>query len=178
MDTFGTGTDPAILLIHGAGNNRFAWHDEFCARLAGRFVVRFDCTGASVDAMTRDALRVLDEAGIDRAHVVGLSLGGVVAQELALEYAARVADDATSVRTFIESPFDWGEPSRPRLGEIGMPTLVIHGTQDPMFPLEHGETLANELPDATLLVLPETGHEYPPRRHWDTVASAILQHTR
>ena len=46
-----------------------------------------------------------------------------------------------------------------------------------MFPLEHGETLAREIPGAALLVLPETGHEYPPRRHWDTVVAAILQHT-
>src|SRR5690349_14361543 len=84
MDTYGAKADPAILLIHGAGNNRFA-------RLAGRFVIRFDCTGAGVGAMTRDALRVLDETGVDRAHVVGLSLGGIVAQELALEHPARVA---------------------------------------------------------------------------------------
>jgi pimeloyl-ACP methyl ester carboxylesterase len=241
MDTYGDKTDPAILLIHGAGNNRFAWHDDFCARLAagGRFVIRYDFAGASVDALTEDALGTL---GDRQAHIVGLSLGGIVGLRLALDhpdrvltltllsttpggddlpapahglfddapdvpdwsdreatitflveseraysprfdeaaarvYATRVADDPTAVKTFIESPFEWGEPARTRLNELRAPTLVIHGADDPMFPLEHGETLASEIEGATLLVLPETGHEYPPRRHWDTVISAMLSHT-
>ena len=74
MDTYGVKTDPAILLIHGAGNTRYAWHEDFCKRLAGsgRFVIRHDFAGAGVDAWVQEALRVLD----DRAHVVGLSLGG------------------------------------------------------------------------------------------------------
>ena len=67
MDTYGVKTDPAILLIHGAGSSRYAWHEDFCERLAGggRFVIRHDGTGASVDARVQEALRVLD----DRAHL-------------------------------------------------------------------------------------------------------------
>ena len=62
-----------------------------------------------------------------------------------------------------------------RLGEITAPTLVIHGDDDPLFPLEHGQALAREIPDAELLVLEGVGHEYPPPRTWDTVVPAILQ---
>jgi len=53
---------------------------------------------------------------------------------------------------------------------------VIHGTEDPMFPLEHGEALAREIPDARLLTLEKAGHGVE-RADWETIASAILAHT-
>jgi pimeloyl-ACP methyl ester carboxylesterase len=56
------------------------------------------------------------------------------------------------------------------------PTLVIHGTADPMFPLEHGEALADEIPGAELLRLEAAGHGVE-RADWDIIASAILDHT-
>jgi pimeloyl-ACP methyl ester carboxylesterase len=71
---------------------------------------------------------------------------------------------------------DVGEPVRDRLGEIVAPTLVIHGDRDPVFPLGHAETLAQEIPDARLLVLEGTGHELP-HVVWDRVVPAILKHT-
>jgi predicted alpha/beta hydrolase family esterase len=46
---------------------------------------------------------------------------------------------------------------------IRAPTLVFHGTDDPLFPYEHALALANEIPGARLIVLSETGHEYFPR---------------
>jgi pimeloyl-ACP methyl ester carboxylesterase len=52
-----------------------------------------------------------------------------------------------------------GEVSRQSLSSIAVPTLVIHGTEDPMFPLEHGEALAREIPGARLLTLEETDTE-------------------
>jgi pimeloyl-ACP methyl ester carboxylesterase len=69
-----------------------------------------------------------------------------------------------------------GEPSQHRLDEITVSTLVIHGTDDPLFPLEHGVALARAIPNADLLQLDGTGHELP-RRTWDVVVPAILAHT-
>jgi pimeloyl-ACP methyl ester carboxylesterase len=72
---------------------------------------------------------------------------------------------------------DGGEPVRPRLGEIRAPTLVLHGTEDPLFPYGHAEALAAEIPRARLLPLEGMGHEMPPRPVWDQVVAAILDHT-
>ncbi|WP_427884775.1 alpha/beta fold hydrolase [Kribbella sp. GL6] len=89
VDTFGEPSDPPVLLIG------LSWPDEFCARLTGRYVVRYDLrdTGRSTyvdpDAPTYD-LRdlVADAAGLldGPAHVVGLGVGGFVAQLLALDH--------------------------------------------------------------------------------------------
>jgi pimeloyl-ACP methyl ester carboxylesterase len=69
-----------------------------------------------------------------------------------------------------------GEPSHEPLSSITEPTLVIHGTADPMFPLEHGQALAEEIPDARLLTLEGAGHGVY-RADWETIVSAILEHT-
>jgi pimeloyl-ACP methyl ester carboxylesterase len=57
-----------------------------------------------------------------------------------------------------------------------VPTLVIHGSADPMFPLEHGETLADEIPGARLLTLEDAGHGVD-RADWETIVRAIVEHT-
>jgi pimeloyl-ACP methyl ester carboxylesterase len=54
-----------------------------------------------------------------------------------------------------------GEPVRSRLRQIGVPALVLHGTEDPLFPLGHGEALAREIPSARLVLLEHAGHELP-----------------
>jgi fermentation-respiration switch protein FrsA (DUF1100 family) len=66
---------------------------------------------------------------------------------------------------------------RERLGEVSAPTLVLHGTEDPMFPYGHALALAHEIPGARLVPLEGTGHEVPPREVWVIVVPAILQHT-
>jgi pimeloyl-ACP methyl ester carboxylesterase len=70
-----------------------------------------------------------------------------------------------------------GAPIRPRLGKIRVPTLVLHGTDDPMFPYGHGEVLAREIRGARLIPLEGVGHEMPPAAVWDVVIPAILSHT-
>ncbi|NED94331.1 alpha/beta hydrolase [Phytoactinopolyspora alkaliphila] len=70
-----------------------------------------------------------------------------------------------------------GEPIRHRLREIDVPTLVMHGTADPLFPLSHGEALAREIPGARFLPLEGGGHEFPAVDVWDVVVPAILDHT-
>lgn len=67
-------------------------------------------------------------------------------------------------------------PPLPALSSITAPTLVIHGSADPMFPLEHGRTLAEEIPGAALLVLDGAGHGVY-REDWGTIVPAILEHT-
>jgi pimeloyl-ACP methyl ester carboxylesterase len=69
-----------------------------------------------------------------------------------------------------------GEARSGTLSSISAPTLIIHGTADPTFPIEHGEALAHEIPGATLLPLEGAGHGVD-RADWDTIAGAILEHT-
>ncbi|MEU6146147.1 alpha/beta fold hydrolase [Streptomyces sp. NPDC047081] len=69
-----------------------------------------------------------------------------------------------------------GEQSRKGLSSIAVPTLVIHGTADPMFPFEHGRALAQEIPTADLLALEDAGHGVE-RADWETIAEAVLRHT-
>ena len=103
---FGSPGDPAVLLIMGLMASMLWWPEAFCERLAGagRFVIRYDNRdsgrstsyepgqpGYSIDDMARDAVAVLDGYGIERAHVVGMSLGGMIAQLVALDYPERVA---------------------------------------------------------------------------------------
>jgi pimeloyl-ACP methyl ester carboxylesterase len=69
-----------------------------------------------------------------------------------------------------------GEVSRQSLSSIAFPTLVIHGREDPMFPLEHGEALVREISGARLLTLEGAGHGVE-RADWEPIAGAILAHT-
>jgi len=63
------------------------------------------------------------------------------------------------------------------MADIAAPTLVVHGTDDPLFPLPHGEALAREIAGARLLVLDGMGHEVPPRWTWDRFVPALVERT-
>lgn len=69
-----------------------------------------------------------------------------------------------------------GEGSPKPLSSITAPTLVIHGVADPMFPREHGEALAAEIPGARLLTLEGAGHGVYPD-DWEMIVATILEHT-
>ena len=69
-----------------------------------------------------------------------------------------------------------GEVSSGTLSSITAPTLVIHGTADPMFPMEHSKALADEIPGARLLLLEDAGHGVY-RANWERIAGAIIEHT-
>ena len=114
----------------------------------------------------------------------------VVAESRVLAGAERPFDEA-AVRALVErdvaradrfastrnhAELEGGEPSRHRLGAIAVPTLVIHGTADPLFPIAHGEALAEEIPGARLMRLEGAGHGLERADH-DAVARAILAHT-
>jgi pimeloyl-ACP methyl ester carboxylesterase len=61
---------------------------------------------------------------------------------------------------------------RERLGEIRVPTTVVHGTADPVFPIGNGEALARDIRGSRLVTIPGGGHELPPAA-WPAVADAI-----
>jgi pimeloyl-ACP methyl ester carboxylesterase len=105
VETFGEPADPAILLIAGGACAMDWWDDEFCRRLGAgeRFVIRYDHrdTGRSTSFpagnppysavdLAHDALGVLDVLGVRKADLVGFSLGGVLAQRIAVEWPHRV----------------------------------------------------------------------------------------
>src|SRR3954471_2376831 len=87
-----------------------------------------------------------------------------------------VARPPAPARVQNHARLEGGEPWRHRLREIGVPTLVIHGTADPLFPLGHGRALANEIPGARLHVVVGAAHVLNPADH-GAVAQAILAHT-
>jgi pimeloyl-ACP methyl ester carboxylesterase len=117
-ETFGDPTDPALLLIMGLGTQMVAWREDFCRALVDRgfFVIRYDNrdSGRSTSMkgrpatlaqlttkrvtnppytladMAGDAVGLLDHLGIDKAHIVGASMGGMIAQHLGFEHPSRV----------------------------------------------------------------------------------------
>ena len=117
-ETFGSPADPPILLIMGLGTQMIAWPDPLCRDLAerGYFIVRYDNRDVGLSThlrdirapsvldivlrraqppytladMAADAIGLLDALGLDDAHVVGASMGGFIAQTVALQYPDRL----------------------------------------------------------------------------------------
>jgi pimeloyl-ACP methyl ester carboxylesterase len=105
VDTIGDPAQPAVLLIMGAAASMDRWEEPFCERLAaaGRYVIRYDHrdTGGSTtyppgrpgytgDDLVADALGILDRLGVERAHLVGISMGGGIVQRIAVDHPERV----------------------------------------------------------------------------------------
>jgi pimeloyl-ACP methyl ester carboxylesterase len=67
--------------------------------------------------------------------------------------------------------------TRSQLRDVTLPTLVVHGTDDPLLPFPHGEALAAEIPGARLLPVPGMGHQNPPPETWPLIVPAIREHT-
>jgi pimeloyl-ACP methyl ester carboxylesterase len=100
-------------------------------------------------------------------------------EERVRAYAERAYVRTRNVRSMLTNHdliHDTDSPADRRLDELRAPTLVVHGTHDPMFPHEHGQALAAEIPDARLLTLEGAGHELP-RATWDVVVPAVIEHT-
>ncbi|MGW7512771.1 alpha/beta fold hydrolase [Streptomyces massasporeus] len=278
---FGDPGHPPVLLVMGAQAQGIQWNDGIVRRLVagGRRVVRYDHrdTGRSstvdftthpytVADMASDALAVLDAFGVAQAHLVGASLGGLIAQRLAVTDASRVltltslssqplgTDTAQAVQRALQGesplpgelpppspellaalttafpdpqadleeylavrlplwrvlhgralPFDEGEyrameqrvyerardlnagfnhtlagaagsGSTADLASVTAPTLVLHGTEDPMFPPAHAEATAAAVPGASLVMIEGMGHTLP-RALDERLAAEILHHT-
>ncbi len=103
-ETFGDPADPPLLLVMGQGAQMLAWPDPFCAALAarGHHVVRFDNRDAGLSThlaglapyaladLAADTVGLLDALGIEAAHLVGISMGGMIAQLVAIGHPHRV----------------------------------------------------------------------------------------
>jgi pimeloyl-ACP methyl ester carboxylesterase len=105
VETFGNPADPAILVIGGGNSSIYRAEAGFCRRLAeaGRFVFRYDNrdVGRSVtytphhppytlEDMADDAIGLFDAFGIEKGHAIGLSMGGMICQQLALRHPDRM----------------------------------------------------------------------------------------
>lgn len=134
----------------------------------GRFV-----STARVD--WSDAVSVIDYT-VGYARVLAGGIRGfdhAAARELARRDVERARDFAALQNHSLIAADD---RRREPLSSIGAPTLVIHGDADPLFPIEHGEALAEEIPNARLLPLEGAGHGIA-RADWQVIARAVLEHT-
>jgi pimeloyl-ACP methyl ester carboxylesterase len=272
-ETFGAEDGEPLLLISGTGVQMLIWPESFCAALADRGfrVARFDnrdmglsthLTGAPapgwlkvmlrpsaapyrLEDMAGDALAVMDALGWPSAHVVGTSMGGMIAQTLAIRHQARVrtltsimstpssriatrptlavirelarlggtpvtsADEAgneavafkrvtgspaypmdeASVRDIARRSYERHPGSseddlrqraavvasgdrRKALAGVLVPTLVIHGEDDPMIRPKGGRATAAAIPGAKLVTYPGMGHNLP-RALWPSMIDEI-----
>jgi pimeloyl-ACP methyl ester carboxylesterase len=268
-ETFGERSNPTALLVMGLGTQMVAWHEDFCRELAakGLYVVRFDnrdvgrsthmsgrpptvaqlLTRSSRAArytlgdMADDAAGLLAELDLAPAHVIGASMGGMIAQTLAArhpqavrslvsimsntgsrrsgqpslrvypiflrrpprERAAFVAHlarlfgvigspglprDADDMHAIAMASYDRGhDPEGPgrqlaaiiasgnrtaELARIAAPTLVIHGTADPLISPSGGRATAQAIPGAELMMVEGMGHDLP-RAAWPQLIDRI-----
>ncbi|MHB9848015.1 alpha/beta fold hydrolase [Streptomyces krungchingensis] len=138
---------------------------------------------------TEEFMRFVSAAHVDWSDGESV-IGHQVAYARVLAGGRRPFDEAAAralVRHDIERAHDFaavrhhdalpdGDLSHASLSSIAVPTLVIHGAADPMFPLRHGQALAEQISGATLLALEDAGHGVE-RADWSTIAAAILEHT-
>jgi len=241
-----------VLLIMGLGGNALEWPLYFVNPIveAGYQVIRFDNRGTglssygggrySIKDMAEDALSVLDHLDIDEAHIVGMSMGGMIAQVIAIDYPRRIKSltlfmtsaylddpelpglDMNKFVKFMATGIRYGVPRSQRstlrstisvrnvlaydlsekriktlveqslynekyrkgfsakafrqqtqaldnlpsrydaLKKLKIPSLVLHGKQDPLIPVQHGLKLAQIIPDAKLVLLEGMGHDVTP----------------
>ncbi len=122
-ETFGFDDAPALLLVNGLGSQLNGWPLEFCQGLVDRgfFVIRFDNRDVGLSSrtpdgveytlsdMAADGLAVLDDLGIERAHVAGMSMGGMIVQTMAIEHPERIETFTSIMSTTGEREF--GKPT-------------------------------------------------------------------
>ena len=147
-ETFGDRANPPVLLVMGLATQMLGWPDGFCEQLAGRghYVVRFDnrdiglsthlhdAPKADIHAvaagdtrtaayrladMARDAVGLLDVLGLDSVHLVGASMGGMIAQTIAIEYPERVLSLTSIMSTTGDRAV--GAPSEAAVGVLLAP---------------------------------------------------------
>lgn len=258
-ESIGASYNETILLIMGATASMIWWEEEFCERLSGYGfrVIRYDNRDVgksttykfgfpeySFEDLADDAVKILDFYEVEKAHIVGMSMGGIIAQIIALKYSHRVSSislvmtsnfdpnlpskdikiteklneltiknwndknevvnilveksklfvgpknnfDEEKIRRLNETAFDRASNMESmnnhglikgykdylnRTSEITAPTLVIHGTEDPIIPYVHGVHLSNIIKNSVFLSIEGTGHEIH-RNDWEIIIDAIV----
>lgn len=132
-EAFGDPADPPLLLVMGATSSMLGWPDGLCEALAGRavFVIRFDHrdTGRSttappgppsydVEDMAADVVAIMDAYGLPKAGLAGMSLGGLIAQMVALDHPDRV----TALTLIASEPLGWDGGPLPHIA----PSILEH----------------------------------------------------
>jgi 3-oxoadipate enol-lactonase len=235
LDYERSGSGPPLLLIMGMSGTALHWGESFLEPLRRDFdVIVYDHRGVGASSrldgvitiaqMAEDAAGLLDALEIESAHVVGISMGGMVAQELALAHPERVrtltlgctyaggegstvtapeviqrlteamfsGDRERALRTAFEVNVSaamaddaelyqrslaidgqravavpvvmaqmqacMAHDTSARLSELAMPTLVMHGTEDQMLPVENGRLIASRIPGSRLEIFDGVGH--------------------
>jgi 3-oxoadipate enol-lactonase len=256
LDYERSGTGPPLLLIMGLSGTALSWGEPFLAQLRQDFdVIAYDHRGIGASSrldgpitireMAADAAGLLEALELDSAHVLGISMGGMIAQELALAHPERVrtltlgctycggpgsvraaeevwarvigagrsGDRELVLRTMweinVSAEFAADEAERQRfveralsrrvavevieqqaraaaahdtssrLGEIELPTLVIHGTEDQMIPVSNGHMIAQLIPGAPLEILDGVGHMFfleRPERSTELLRAHVAVH--
>ncbi|MDW3219175.1 MAG: alpha/beta hydrolase [Acidimicrobiales bacterium] len=129
-EAFGSTDDPTLICLPGLGNQLLLFPVEFCESFVGRgfHVIRMDNRDAGLSSLTEpgdeytlsdmaaDVIAVLDDAGVDDAVVLGVSLGGMIAQTTAIEHPARVRALVSIMSTTGEP--DVGTPSREAMAAL------------------------------------------------------------
>jgi len=256
-ESFGDPEDPALLLISGLTSQMTSWPDALCEAFVDRgfFVMRFDnrdCgfstffadgVGYTLSDMADDAIEVLNFHDVEQAHILGISMGAMIAQTVAIEhgdralslisyasttgnpdfgrpteeaFAALMGPEATTRVEAIEaglvgnriwgtegtwSDEEWAkhcgddfDRSSPKGGgarqfaavlasgdrelalrQVVTPTLVIHGSKDPLINPSGGQRTAEVIPGATYIEIEDMGHDIP-ITHWPQIVSAITAH--
>ena len=134
-DTFGNPVDPTLLLVNGLGSQciNFAepWCEKFVAK--GFFVIRFDNRDVGLSTklpdvaytlrdMARDAIAVLAALGIEQAHVMGLSMGGMIVQTMAIEHPERLLSMTSMMSTTGDPDVGLSSPEARKLFTAPGPT--------------------------------------------------------
>lgn len=126
----------SVILIMGNGNDALSWPPVFISNLVdqGYQVIRYDHRGTglstseekwkkknaySLNDMASDVIAILDVLKLDKAHIVGASMGGMIAQIIAIEYPARAAS-----LTSIMSTGDPMDPTLPQMSNDIIPQMV------------------------------------------------------
>ncbi|MEC3019991.1 alpha/beta fold hydrolase [Bacillus cereus] len=180
-ENFGNSADPAVLLIMGAMCSMVYWDEEFCQQLAdtGRYVIRYDnrdvgrsttyepgSSHYTVVDMADDAIGVLNAYHIDEAHIVGMSLGGMIAQIVALRNPQRVLSI-----TLIASGIFGSEDNNRNLPPIDEKILAYHANAAKLNWSDE-ESVANYLAAGSALLC-GSNHKFDEKRAYKQVEKEI-----
>lgn len=138
-------------------------------------------TPEAVAALAKPAIESMEERieqGVESAHVMG---GGIYPLDedrarRRLKASYDRSYDPTGAARQLAAAFGT-PPQFHQLPKLTMPTLVLHGDQDPLIPLSYGEYLAEHIPGAKLHILKDIGHAMPPGI-WDEIIEAIANHAK